>query len=366
MIMSDWEGPWVIADHAYEVTRRGISNGDRLFAGISEYDDYLAYIRKKEGYQPGDTLALITPFLIAYNIDDRFLVDVAKDNANFIKGSMEAIQMLNHLGYPLGIISTSYCQYVLYTTKLAGIPSENVRCTCFHINEYSRKVKKLDKAFAKAKVRDIITLPKLGISALSKETDIPLEALKTVKELDKFFWEELPKTTFKEVLEAVKPLGGYRKLATVNEILEKEGKDLCESVTIGDSITDWIMLKETREAGGLAVSFNGNDYAVRNANVAVMSNTCMITPIIVDLFYRSGLDGVEKVTRDWSYETLKNASQRNQIDASLFKLFLNSIEGALESSSQAVWVRDENLEATIKKSKEVRKFIRGEAVGSLG
>ena len=72
MINSDWEGPWVTADHAFDSMQRGIEGGDRLFQSISSYDDYLAYTMKKNDYEPGNTLALIAPFFIAFGLNDRF------------------------------------------------------------------------------------------------------------------------------------------------------------------------------------------------------------------------------------------------------------------------------------------------------
>lgn len=366
MVKSDWEGPWVTADHAFEICKRGIPDGERLFAGISEYDDYLAYIRRKEGYEPGDTLALIAPFLIAYGIDEKFLIDVARDNANFIRGSLEAIYALKKLGYTLKIISTSYCQYVHYTTNLAGIAVKNTRCTHFPIGRYFNIVKDRDKKLVKEKAKDIISLPKLGISSSTTEKDLPSKTLESIKELDDFFWKELPETSFRQILENIKPLGGHRKYKVLKDILQEEKKELHESETIGDSITDWVMLKGTKEAGGLAVSFNGNDYAIKNANVAIISYNCMITPIVVDLFRRSGIKGVEKVTANWNYKTLTEAVQRGYINSSLFKRFLESTGGTPDSLSEVIWITEDNLEATIRKSKEVRKRVRGVAIGSLG
>lgn len=366
MVKSDWEGPWVTADHAYEVTKRGIPNGDKLFAGISEYDDYLAYIRRKKGYEPGDTLVLITPFLIAYDLSDSFLVSVAKDNANFIKGSLEAIKILDQLGYSLKIISTSYCQYVYYTTKLADIPTTNIKCTYFPIDKYSKTIKERDKEFVKTKIKDIINLPRVGISASTTENELSTEALKTVELLDNFFWKELPETTYKRILEEVRPLGGNRKFTALKQILEEEGKELHESETIGDSITDWIMLRETRDAGGLAVSFNGNDYAVRNANVAIISDNCMIIPIIIDLFRRSGIEKVEEITSNWSYETIKNSAQKSCIKNSLFKQFTEFLHSSSSSLPEVTWVTEHNLEVTIERSKKMRNEVRGIAIGSLG
>lgn len=367
MVKSDWEGPWVTADYAYEIAKRGIPNGNKLFAGISEYDDYLAYIRKKEGYEPGDTLALIAPFLIAYDIDEKFLVNVAKDNANFIRGSLDAIKMLSQLGYTLEVISTSYCQYVHYTTKIVGIPRRNTRCTYFPIDEYYKIVKEKDKKLVRGKVKDIINLPRLGITASTVEGNLHPKALESIKKLDDFFWKELLETGYKYVLDEVKPIGGYRKFNALKEVLEEEGRELCESETIGDSITDWIMLKETRDAGGLAISFNGNEYAVKNANVAIVSDNCMITPIIVDLFRRSGIEGVEKITSNWNQRSLKDAVRKNWLNSVLFKKYIESIGKATSTTLPvAIWITENNLEATIRKSKEVRKAVRGVAVGSLG
>ena len=365
-ILSDWEGPWVIADHAYEVVRRGIPDGDKLFARISEYDDYLAYVRRKEGYEPGDTLSLIAPFLIAYNLNDEFLVSVSKDNANFMAGSFEAIRLLSQFDYSLRIISTSYCQYVRYTTALVGILPRHVKCTLFSLDEYSGNVKKEDKTLVKKKVDEIIRLPNLGISAFCREDELSSKAIEAVEDLNVFFWKELPETSFREVVESVKPLGGHRKLNALKEFLKVEDADMCEAMTIGDSITDWVMLKETKEAGGFAVSFNGNDYAVKNSNVAIISYDCMITPIIADLFNRNGLSGVEKITRQWSPRELKVAAKNNLVDPALYEAFLNQINKTENDFPCVIWITKDNLAETIEKSKKARKLVRGTAVGSLG
>ena len=365
MVVSDWEGPWVTADHAFEVTKRCVPNGDMLFAGISEYDDYLSYVKKKEGYQPGDTLALIAPFLVAYDVNEKSLTTVAKENANFIKGSLEAIRMLGELGYSLKIVSTSYCQYVWHTTNLAGIPKTNTKCTFFPIDEYSLNIEEKDKEFVKEKVNEITSLPKLGITASTTEKELPLDAMHTIKKLDRFFWEELPKTSYKQMLEEVKPIGGYRKFMALEEALAEEHKALHQSETIGDSITDWVMLKKTKDAGGLSISFNGNDYALKNSNVAIISNNCMVTPVIIDLFNRAGIESVEEVTSNWNYNILKEASAKGHLNLSLFMRFLDSIDD-ISRLPRVAWITEDNIEATINDSKKMRNTLRGVAIGSLG
>jgi len=364
IVVSDWEGPWVIADHAYEVVKAGIQKGDRLFAAISEYDDYLAYILKKEGYEPGDTLALIAPFLIAYNVDEKFLLEVAKKNANFITGARESIAAFQEAGYPFRIVSTSYCHYVYYTTSIAGISREDARCTEFPIDKYCFQIEDKDKKLVKEKVSEIINLRKLGISASSTEKDLPIEARKVIKTMDNFFWSELPKTSFGPFLSSVKPLGGRRKFNALLEMLKKENRSLERTVVIGDSITDWVMLRRTRNEGGLAISFNGNAYAVGNANVAVISDNCMIMPVLVELFENVGIKGIERIAKNWSLKTLQNEVAKGHLSQSLFERF--SKLSADARRYDVYWVTEENVESIIELSTAFRKTVRGSAVGALG
>jgi len=367
MIQSDWEGPWVIADHAFEVTKRGIPNGGKLFSIISEYDDYLAYVKKKVGYEPGDTLALIAPFLIAHDLNSNFLIKVAKDNANFIDGALKAISIITEMGYPLRIISTSYCQYVYETASIAGISNVHVKCTYFDIDKYINKVNKNDKKFLRKKAQEIAKYPPLGISATVTEKELSETALEAIHALDNLFWEELPKTSFREVLDTVKPLGGFRKYQALLDFLKEEKKELQECEAIGDSITDWVMLMKTKEAGGLAISFNGNEYAIRNSNIAVISETCLITPIVIDVFRKKGLSAVEELARNWTYKRLKKAAMENWLDPLLFETLMHSIsQKSKKTFPLAVWITDENLGEIIRRSMQMRKTVRGATVGSLG
>jgi energy-converting hydrogenase A subunit R len=111
--------------------------------------------------------------------------------------------------------------------------------------------------------------------------------------------------------------------------------------------------------------FNGNDYAIKNANLAIISRNCMITPIIVELFEHSGLDKVREIAENWSLETLKAAANQGIVSQKLHDKFLENIRSN-ESFPLLVWLNEENENATIIKSKEIRKAVRGTAVGALG
>lgn len=363
MINSDWEGPWVTADHAFDVMRHGIDGGESLFAAISAYDDYLAYVVKRPDYEPGNTLALIAPFLIAFGLDNDFLTTRAKDNANFIAGSLKAIKMLKS-HYTVNIISTSYHQYVHYSTYLAGIPVENTYCTWFPIDDYAKEISDADKTMVRQMADTILSMPELDIDMNTDSGEMDDAVVGALQQLDNFFWDELLSTGYAKMLKDVRPVGGTRKYEAVVSALEKEGKELECSATIGDSITDWKMLKNTKDVGGLALSFNGNEYAISNCNVAVMSQNCMVTALLVDVFERSGIKVIEALVSDWGWPAVKELHGQGKVDESIYNVFRQAFTGL--DFPHAVWVTQDNMDETIRVSKRYRSSVRGTQIGALG
>jgi len=75
VLFTDGEGPIVFKDLAADITEK---TAPGLFPVLSFYDDYLAEVGT-EGYQAGDTLALIAPHLIAHGVTDQDVENEAKD-----------------------------------------------------------------------------------------------------------------------------------------------------------------------------------------------------------------------------------------------------------------------------------------------
>jgi energy-converting hydrogenase A subunit R len=128
---------------------------------------------------------------------------------------------------------------------------------------------------------------------------------------------------------------------------------------VGDSITDVEAFKLVRANGGLSVSFNGNSYAVREVEVAVQSESNLVTAVIVDLFCKLGKKQTLKALSSWSYDVLN----KNKVDESLLKQ-LSALYPDVLPKVQIVTIK--NMESLIKESSEFRKKIRGVAVGRLG
>jgi energy-converting hydrogenase A subunit R len=128
---------------------------------------------------------------------------------------------------------------------------------------------------------------------------------------------------------------------------------------VGDSITDVPPLRLVRESGGLSVSFNGNDYAVRESDVAVLSGDTTVTSVIAEAFSKQGKEGAFKLVEEWSPLGLKKFCVSPELLERMLRLFP-------EGFPQVEQVTDDNVERLKRESSVFRKTVRGEAIGKLG
>ena len=353
----DCEGPISKNDNAFEATARFIPNGDKLFALTSKYDDVLAEVVKKQGYNAGDTLKLILPFLKAYDVTDTSLKKFSAEKLVLIAGSKPTLEHVRSLARSF-IVSTSYEHYIRALCEALDFPFENTYCTRLSLDSYvfSEKEKsRLQELGEEIAQTPMITIPS---SAKSLE-DFSKQDQETVKRLDEIFWEEIPQMAAGAVFREVKPIGGRQKAESIKDATERSSAKLSDVLYVGDSITDVEAFKLVRENSGLTVSFNGNEYALRNAEVAVMSENNTVTAVIAELFCKLEKQKVLKVMDNWSYETLSQTPVDKAILEKLFALYPVKLP-------KVQIVTPRNMEALIRESSEFRKKVRGEAVGRLG
>ena len=96
------EGPLALNDYAFELCRDFIKpQGDRFFQQVSRYDDYLAKVAKQPGYQSGNTLKLILPFLKAQGLTNAQLKDHSQKTVALMPGAEGAYQFLRSRDLPM-------------------------------------------------------------------------------------------------------------------------------------------------------------------------------------------------------------------------------------------------------------------------
>lgn len=95
LICFDLEGPLAPQDNAYELMKL-FPGGDKLFEVISRYDDLLT-LENRPDYEPGDTLALIAPFLAYHNIKEE-QISAMGQRAALTQGTPDLIARLKERG----------------------------------------------------------------------------------------------------------------------------------------------------------------------------------------------------------------------------------------------------------------------------
>jgi energy-converting hydrogenase A subunit R len=356
LFVSDCEGPISKNDNAYELAENFIPNGGSFFANISKYDDVLADVFHKHGYTAGSTLKLVLPFFKAYGVTDKMMDDFSAQNILFIADSKTTLQHVLGIADSF-IVSTSYEHYIRALCNVADFPYQNTYCTKVSLNKTQITPKERDMlrdiAQEIAQTR-LIDIPQNAKSA-EDFCDCDQEIL---QRFDEIFWDILPKTGVGKFLDIV-TVGGEQKAESIRDAAKKLDATLGDVMYVGDSITDVEAFQLVREGGGLSVSFNGNNYAVRNAEVAVQSESNLVTAVLADVFCKQGKAAALKLVENWSPEALEQSGT----DETLLSQFQTVTANGLP---KVQIVTAENMDSIIKESSAFRKQVRGVSIGRLG
>ena len=342
--VTDCEGPLTKNDNAEEIAARFLADGAELFARLSRYDDFLADVVRKPGYNAGDTLRLLPPFLTAFGVTDEDVEAFSADGVLMVPGALEALTEIAAL-VPTFIISTSYTPYLRALCKLSGFPMANVRCTELSLNAWQmpqdEKTWLRDEA-ARVMERSVIEIPH---GATSADDLSPADAV-TVAKLDDLFWTQMDGRVSGTLVAAVRPVGGGMKLAALEEIVAALGVEGAGVMYVGDSITDAPPLAAVKAWGGVSLSFNGNGYALAAAEFAAASFDAGVAAELAKAFAGGGRDGVEAAVREWP-----RPEQR---------------EKPTGRARARVGFVAEEPEALAEASAAARRSVRGERIARLG
>jgi energy-converting hydrogenase A subunit R len=356
VFVSDCEGPISKNDNAFELVEKLIPEGARLFRLISRYDDVQADILHRPGYRPGDTLKLILPFLKAYGATNEILRRLSAEDIRLVKGAEDTLSLIAK-SMPSFIVSTSYEYYVKSLCKITEFPEENVYCTRLDLDRF--KIPEWESEKLRDWTRRLVkltppTIPPDANSIL----DLTVEDRETIAFLDEIFWNEMQRMAASDILREVKPVGGLEKVESIRDIVNKCNVSATEVIYFGDSITDAEPLKYVRENGGLAVSFNGNEYAIREAELAVLSDNTLVIGILALAFQKGGIDAVRELTMNWGHEKMSQMFN-SRLEMKIRDVYRSGLP-------QVEVINKNNKRRLIEESCSFRRKVRGEITGSLG
>jgi energy-converting hydrogenase A subunit R len=344
VFVTDCEGPLTRNDNAAELAAVYVPNGAAFFARLSKYDDYLADVARKPGYNAGTTLSLVAPFFRAFGLDDATVETFSRDTLMVVPGAATLIVEIEKL-MPVHVISTSYTPYVRAVADVLGVPAGRCHSTELSLDAWDLPPDEavwLRDWAVRIGQQDLIELPD-GAGGLA---DLSSDDQQTVRELDGLFWHELAlhAPTATAMINAVTPVGSHAKLEALQRILagRTDGADV---MYVGDSITDAPPLAAVRDWAGLAVSFNGNGYALAAAEIAVAGLDTAATLELARAFAAGGTGAARELARAW--RTLAPAA-----------------DGA--PGLAVVGVINDDPEALAAASRAARASVRGEHIARLG
>jgi energy-converting hydrogenase A subunit R len=354
---TDCEGPISKNDNAMELSEFYIPGGQHFFATVSKYDDYLADIEKRPGYKAGDTLKLILPFLKAFDVTDEGIRQFSKGHLLLVPEAREALQEIR-VQIEAFIISTSYKPYIDALCEVTGFPKDRTYSTQVSLDQYPLRNEERKKLIHLAK--EIHEMEMLEWPEEAKGLkDLSSRDQRTIQRLDEIFWREIQEMMIGRILSEVNPVGGKEKAHAVLLSLKRTGNRLDEVMYVGDSITDVEAFNLVRSGGGVTLSFNGNRYALRSAEVTCMSPHAFILAVLADAFRKEGKKGLMETVDRWGSVSLASFG----IDQRLSKRF-ESLQYA--DIPKVYRITDENRATLIRESEAFRKKVRGIRVGSLG
>ena len=371
VFITDCEGPLTLNDNAYELAE----DGGKLFKIISRFDDYLVDDVKLENYHAGDTLKLIVPFYKLAGLTNEKMIKFSRENIYLVDGSDDTLRFANEL-IDSFIVSTSYGQYIEALCNYIDFPFQNTYHTQLDVDgatNFNSFDKKLDNVSSTTNNSQTIVgdkSPKF-IEELKKVDEFRKIILEHGDEneddfnvLYDIFFKEFPKLEINKYIESVKTVGGKGKQIAVEDIVERFGLESGSIIYMGDSITDVEPLQYARDNGGLSVSFNGNEYPLNVAEIAVISDHTIVSSILIDLHSRFDKDYVLDFIRTYSEKGPDDAFADFEVDYSLIeefeKVFHNKNAPIIEI------ITDENRDYLLRLSKEMRNGIRGKDIGGLG
>lgn len=335
--VSDCEGPLSINDNAFELAGKFIEDGEKFFEIISKYDDILADEINRPGYNAGGTLKLILPFLKAYGATNEVIKEYSQKNILLVPEARDTLQFVYCI-MPSFIISTSYQQYIQALCDSTGFPYENTYSTKLDIDQYNLPKEEKNR------------LMELRESIL-KNPDFD--------NLEEIFWNIIPSMGIGRIVDDVNPVGGEGKKDALKDIIKRFQFNQSDVMYVGDSITDVEPLRFAAQHGGLSVTFNGNEYAIKETEIAIMADNTLPISILTDLFNKGGKEDIMEFIPLFS-EDPKLALYEYPVDAQLALKFPSC-------SNMKIEIVTENNREEIKiESLKYRKKVRGAAIGGLG
>ena len=171
--------------------------------------------------------------------------------------------------------------------------------------------------------------------------------------------------SFYDSIKDIEVIGGEGKKIAIEKIIANNNINKNQILYIGDSITDVEPLEFVKNNNGISISFNGNKYSIKAAEIAIVSKSAIASLLIADLYNQNNKQVVLDFIKDYnSSDNIKELLDNYKITDYTKDNFLNTFN---KDNYPLIKIIDEdNFDNIVNISSKMRNNIRGQNIGELG
>lgn len=293
-------------DPVKDLCERYIDKGRNFLKVLRRYDDLTAYILGREEAVAGNSVKWAVPFLKAFGATDNGIYTWCRDHMDLVPGSCQAMRYITNL-MPSALLASEYEHAIMPLNDALEAPDCNIECTALSMDSAtfgrsdSRRLRELAAEISSLKVPSV-----------KYEIDVPMEVdeadVRIITTLDNIFQEEIPGISCAmSLMESIDPLNSFKKGYSLVNLRKETNIDFDSTVFVGSDHTDFQSLDLVRDQNGLAIAFNGEEFAVRGCNVCVNSNDSTVVAVLTQEFFNGGIQSVTDLVNNWNRQYLKKA-----------------------------------------------------------
>ncbi|MCQ2079584.1 MAG: hypothetical protein MJZ38_06000 [archaeon] len=281
-----------------------IENGGKVYDLIDRYDNVVTYVLNRDNLgNDSDSSKLIAPFLKASGASDYTVQKFYSERLPLLPGAKDVMEYFLNT-QPTFVDSRMYYHAALALCEKLNIPPEMVTSTNLELDPVELPYR--TRMEVQAMAREI---SKLKISKTKYELNVPIglddDEVAMINTLDDIFLKRLQKNECMEILQTMSTIGPNEKAYGLLDIRKNTQVDLDGTVYIGGELIDFQVMDLVKDGNGLSMSFNGTEFAVHGCNVAVLSEDCTVSAVLVAKFYDTGIQGVFDLIENWNRKYLE-------------------------------------------------------------
>jgi len=323
---------------------RFIRNGGRVFDVLTAYDNIQSHELDRDDRCSGDTVRTMIPLLKANGVTDTSMQKFFVDDMTLMPGA----NVIHHINdtMPTMIVSECYEHHSVALCDSLKLPSDSIKCT--EVSFDSLNIGKKEAGRFREYASEIA---KLDVPKISSNDDMRYldgkdqESIEIVEEI----LENMSGAEIMLQADLTDTIGSREKTHAVMEMRRRTGLHWNDTAYVGSNATDYLAMETVRSNDGLALAFNGDGYAVRGSNVAVMSPNSIVAAVILSEFYAGGTEGVYSLISSWDREKL---AKKEFSDRHLMNAMLNAFPSKLP---EVVIVDDDNVDDMMKQSERYKR-----------